>query len=250
MQFLASALNKKDKTFAIEGDEAFHIARVLRKKQGDVLRLFDGRGEILWGKIAGLEARRVWGQLLEEPPQEARGQGRYPFELHLYQALPKGQKWDWVLEKGCEVGFDLFVPLMTSRVIARLSPVQLEAKEQRWKRILGAASKQCGRAKVPELKPVLKFEDAVASLRARQDVLTLFAWESELAPSPFKALAHLASPPPVISIIIGPEGGWSPEEVRLAQDAGFQMISLGPYVLRTETAPLVAASMVAALLVK
>ncbi|MEK7287597.1 MAG: RsmE family RNA methyltransferase [Elusimicrobiota bacterium] len=250
MQFLATSLNKKDGSFVVEGDEAFHIVRVLRKKPGDILRLFDGRGEILWGKITVAETGRIWGRLLESPPKNWSGERHYPFELHLYQALPKGQKWDWVLEKGCEIGFDLFVPLITSRVIAKLDPAQLALKQERWKRVLSAAVKQCGRAKAPELAPLMNFDQAVKALTRRQGVLTLFAWESELAPNAAKALGHLPSPPSSVAIFIGPEGGWSQEEVRLAQEAGFQMLSLGPYVLRTETAPLVAAGMAIALLVQ
>lgn len=228
------------------GQEARHIARVLRKKPGDVLRLFDGKGSVFFGEITEAVPERVAGRVLEHPPAKSAAAGHWPWEIHLYQALPKGSKWDWVLEKGTEVGVTRFVPLISERTIVRVPSGEVSRKTARWRKIVQAAAKQCGVARLPIVEEPQSFGEALQQA-SKKGGLLLFAWESELAEPIWTALAN-QSKPSLVSLFIGPEGGWSLDEAETAKKAGTRPVGLGPQVLRTETAPIAAIAMLNALL--
>ncbi|MBI4368938.1 MAG: 16S rRNA (uracil(1498)-N(3))-methyltransferase [Elusimicrobia bacterium] len=246
MQFLVSTLRPKSGVFEIVGGEARHIVTVLRKKSGDILRLFDGKGSVYWGRIGEMSPERVSGVILGEPPQhEARGLTR-AIEITLYQALPKGPKWGWVLEKGCELGILRFVPVMSSRVIGRPTASGVPVKMERWRRVVRAACKQSGLALLPEIARPMNFKEALADSFQKNEVV-LMAWESEKAAPLWEIIGALGRRVKSLAVLIGPEGGWSLDEVDLARAHGCHLVSLGPHVLRAETAPIVAVSMIYAL---
>jgi 16S rRNA (uracil1498-N3)-methyltransferase len=218
-------------TFILTGSEARHAALVLRKKIGDTIDLFDGKDLSYTGRIRSVSADRVEGMILEKQAAVRTSGG----ELILYQALIKGPKWDWLVEKACEIGVHRLVPLMTARTIVKPSH---EAAFERWKRIALAAAKQCGRSDVMEIAEPEPFSKAIASLP--KDGLALIPWEKEATKTIRQALL---SPSQAIALFIGPEGGWDPQEVDLAVRHGVVAVTLGPTLLRAETAGLVAAAL-------
>ena len=254
MQYLVTSHNLKAKTFELQGKEAYHLAVVLRKKTGDVIRLFDGKDTIFWGLIERVFAQEITGRIVDSSPDRYHIP-KLPYEVYLYQSLPKGAKWDWVLEKCTELGVERFIPIMSARTVVKIEAKELPKKMSRWRKILEAASKQCGVLRIPEIEEPKSFAEALkASLslpsplvgegRVRGSLsLGLFAWESELAKPIWETLKNIKEKPRAVSIFIGPEGGWTLEEAELAKKAGLIPVGLGPTVLRTETAGIVAIAM-------
>jgi len=219
--------------FTLLGSEARHAALVLRKKVGDVIDLFDGKDFSYQGRIESVSADRVAGVILKEISQPPTLRA----ELVLCQALIKGPKWDWLVEKACEVGVTRLVPLVTARTVVK--PSKPEVRD-RWKRIALAASKQCGRSDVMEVTVPKLLADALKDLP--KDELVLIPWEKENKMTIRQAC--LNHPPFSVHVFIGPEGGWESQEVDLAIRHEAIPVRLGPTLLRSETAGLVAATLV------
>nr|BBH94670.1 ribosomal RNA small subunit methyltransferase E [Thermogemmatispora argillosa] len=222
---------------------AHQVRDVLRLPLDEHLLLLDNTGAEVEARIVHTGRSGVEVELLER--REGSGEGC--LRLVLYQGLLKSARFEWILEKGTELGISAFVPLRCQR-----SQVGLEAigatKIQRWRRILQEAAEQCGRARIPELLPVRNLRQALAELPA--DALIVMPWEQEKLLSMRAALrahqeqvrAALLKGPLTVALFIGPEGGLTPEEVALARERGALIVSLGPRILRAETAALVAAA--------
>lgn len=215
----------------LSGKVAHQLARVLRLKPGDHIVLLDNSGLAYEVELAYLGPQTAEVRLVCSfaPQTEPR------LRLILYQALPKGEKFEWILQKGTELGVSAFVPLVTERTIVqspeRIGPQRLA----RWRRILQEAAEQAGRARLPELGPVQTFRQALEALSARAPCL-IAALVPQAMPL-HKALEPLrAAPPSEIALWVGPEGDFSPQEVALAREVGGKVISLGPRTLRAETA--------------
>ncbi len=240
--------------FFLNPDESRHLAVVLRKKPGDQIRLFDGADRCYRALLGKVEPDRVEGTLLDEGTR-----GPFlPYRLRLFQGLPKGEKMEWILEKATELGAAEIVPVVTERSVGRVPPDRLSRRLERWRKIVLSAAKQCGRTDAPEVRAPVSFDEALAL--CGKDSLILFPWEGEEAKSLKGALKALRSgspsphPSPMngggrtsqeliqINLFIGPEGGFSPAEVEKARAAGAVTVTLGPLILRTETAGLMAAS--------
>jgi len=234
-RFLVHPEDVRGQTFALTGSEARHAALVLRKKAGDTVELFDGKDLSFTGRIHSISPERVEGVILEKQ-SEARPSA---FELTLYQALIKGPKWDWLVEKASEIGVSRLVPLVTARTVVK--PVR-EAALERWKRIALAAAKQCGRPDVMKVTAAVHFDEALNAVSP--DGLTLIPWEKESAKSVREACRGWEGAS--ARIFIGPEGGWESNEVDRAVRHGAIAVTLGPILLRSETAGLVAATLVLA----
>lgn len=247
MQFLLYSYDLKAKTFELRGGEAFHVARVLRKKPGDCLRLFDGKGKRLWGEIIAIGDARVSGRIMDTPPLFTDSYDHLGKAVMVFQALPRAAKWEWVLEKGCELGISHFIPIEASRNVVRLTPDEFGKKKPRWERILEASAKQCNTPRIPKLFEPQSFKEALSFCAKFEDTLKIFCWEAQAAPPLWRVFKELKEKPKAAAIFIGPEGGWSPQETQAAQQAGFHLVGLGPFVLRAETAALVAVSMLQAL---
>jgi 16S rRNA (uracil1498-N3)-methyltransferase len=186
--------------------------------------------------------------LLEVAPQHVAGkiarrmlaQGEPRTKISLYQGVLKGHRFEFALQKGTELGIVEFVPLITDRaVIADLG--NADKKHARWERIVQEAAEQSGRGRLPHLEPAILFPRACERAQ-RQGGLLLIPWEDEHSLSLRDVLAKQEKKPFVVSLFVGPEGGFSEEEVDLAQRYGIQSITLGPRILRSETAGLVAAA--------
>lgn len=226
--------NVRNGRFFIEGDEARHLAVVLRKKPGDCVLLFDGAEGNYWVKIESVTPHRVEGAILSETPAPA-----IPFKLRLFQALPKGDKFDFVLQKMTELGASEIVPVYTERSVTKIPPERLPERMRRWERIVMSAAKQSGLSQVPTVHSPFLYERAFSL--CEKGSLILLPWESEDEALLRDVLKELKGKM-VFNVFIGPEGGFSHHEVELAKRHGARLVSLGPLILRTETAGLFVAS--------
>lgn len=180
--------------------------------------------------VATLDVDRgnVRARLVELLPQAARESAR---QIVLAQAIPKGQKLDYVIEKVTELGVTRILPVRTERSVAEAS----ENKLVRWRNIARSAAQQSGRTRVPEIDAPVDFAAVVAEIREFD--AAIFAWE--LARAPLRTVLAGIGEAQRVLLIVGPEGGFSHDEAEAAIAAGAHPVSLGPRILRTETAPLV-----------
>ena len=220
-----------DKSFTLLKSEARHAALVLRKKPGDIIDFFDEKDLSYQGRITSVGPDRVEGVIISQE-KAALGLG---IQLVLCQALIKGPKWDWLVEKASEIGVSTLVPLITARTVVKPSR---ETPHERWKRIALAASKQCGRSDVMKVEAPISFTEAISNLPEKS--LALIPWEKEST----KTIRQAVSTSTAVYIFIGPEGGWETSEVDLAIRHHAIPVRLGPTLLRSETAGLVAATLV------
>jgi 16S rRNA (uracil1498-N3)-methyltransferase len=198
--------------------EAHHLFKVLRGGSGDRIEVVDITGRLFVAELReGGEAA-----VLEELAVPAVAET----EVSLYQAVPKGGRMDLVVEKATEVGVTSIVPLLTERGV--VSP--REGKVGRWRRVAEAAARQSLRLGIPEVSDPVPFTEAVSRVGERGVLL-----HNDLEVPPVEAVVGSRA-----GLFVGPEGGWSEDELRLAGDAGMSLGSLGPYRLRSETAGIVA----------
>ncbi|NLW56187.1 MAG: 16S rRNA (uracil(1498)-N(3))-methyltransferase [Firmicutes bacterium] len=221
------------------GEDAHHLARVLRMKPGDALTAADGQGRLYHLEITALAADTVSALVLGEEVDYSEPTVR----ITLYQSILKGEKMDWVLQKGTEIGISAFVPYLSTRTVARPEPKGYRKKQERWQKIVTAAAKQSERGLIPVVRPITPWTELAELLAGH---LTIVAWEGEQTLSLRAALAEQAStgPPAELSLIIGPEGGLAAAEVEQLVAWGAVPVSLGPRILRAETAGPVAAALV------
>lgn len=211
---------------------AHQLRNVLRLQPGDQIHLLDNKGSSFLAEIEALDRGQAVGRVLA---REA-ATGEPPAEVVLYQCALKADKFEWVLQKATEIGVTRFVPVISSRTIVRPAE-KIRNKYARWQAIIREAAEQSGRGRLPELADPLNWEEAVGQATG----LRLLPWE---ATSPEQGIdTAIPSAPAPISLIIGPEGGISEDEAAFAFAAGWRAVSLGPRVLRAETAALVAAAL-------
>lgn len=213
---------------------ARRLATVLRLQRGDHVVLADGLGRDYEVELKEVSARTVSALIVGERPSPPEPS----LELVLYQSLLRPQRFDLVLEKGTEIGVSRFVPLLSGRAQVRTGAGSQRA--QRWRRIVTEAAEQCGRGRVPAVDPPAPFEKTVRTGPG----LRLIPWEAERSQGLRSYLRALEEPPATVSLFIGPEGGFAEEEVALARRSGCVPVSLGPRILRSETAGIVAAALV------
>lgn len=240
-QFFLPLDSVQEEKFQLSGPEAFHIVKVLRAKPGEKLSLFDGKGGKFEGVIEAINPDgSVSGKILATLEKGTQRQ----VELRLYQGLLKGSHWDYVLEKGTELGVSVFIPVTTPRTVVLLRDERIAAKQERWERVVMAAAKQCQRGQLPAIEKPAEFRDAIRNCTG----VKLIAWEG-LAGAGAKreiaaALAAAEPGPMTVNVFVGPEGGFSDEEIELAQSVGAVPFGLGPRILRAETAALAASAVV------
>jgi 16S rRNA (uracil1498-N3)-methyltransferase len=214
----------------ITGAEAHHLKTVLRMHVGAKAELYDGAGSVIYGEIEQISANSVVSFRILSRRQEQESCN----PLTLVQALlNKGKKMDTVVQKATELGVHSFVPVITRYCEPQGKDSQLL---QRWQRIMLEACKQCGRLRLMEINP----PEPLHGLHFPAEGQKIMPWENETATS--FAAAGVQPGQPLI-LLIGPEGGFHPEEVEQARNCGFRIVSLGPRVLRAETAAIAAAAL-------
>jgi len=216
----AAAITETAVTFTSE--QAHQMTRVLRLKPRDQVIALDGAGAQHLVTLETVTVTLTTGRILSSEP--AFGEPRV--RLTLYQALLKGDRWDYVLQKGTEAGIARFVPVRARRCIAQPEGA---ARRARWQRILTEAAEQSERGIVPALSEPMPLAEALRHAGG----LRLFAYERGVTPM---RVALARKRPAEISIFVGPEGGFEREEAAAAAEAGAQVISMGPRILRAETA--------------
>jgi 16S rRNA (uracil1498-N3)-methyltransferase len=220
-------------TVTLSGDEAHHCLHVLRHVEGDRVILFDGCGAEVLGQLESAGRREASVQVLERrvsPPPACR--------ITLAQAVPKGKNMDLIIEKAVELGATEIVPLLTERTVVRLDPAEAAAKQEKWQTIAREACKQCGQNWLPTVRvPTTMrgyFETAAPAVPRLIGSLAPGAESIKVA---LAACAEMVGGPlREIAIFIGPEGDFAPSEIDLALSHGCRPVTLGPIVLRTETA--------------
>jgi 16S rRNA (uracil1498-N3)-methyltransferase len=213
-----------------EADEARHLGRVRRLRPGDLVEATDGAGHLYTVRLAALAGASAWGTIeaRAEPGRES------PCAITLAQAILKGDRMAWLVQKATELGVARIVPMETARVVARVASGA--APHRRWERIAREAVKQSRRVVVPTVERPRRLADAVAEARTHD--LALLCWERSGL-----TLDHAvptAGRPARLLLLVGPEGGFTPEEVVSAEAAGARPFSLGPRILRAESAGLAA----------
>mgnify|MGYP002784448578 CR=1 FL=1 len=217
--------------FALPAAAAAHVARVLRLGAGDPITLFDGTGMDFPATIESAGKRGVTVTVAPGQPVARES----PLAITLLQGIGRGPRMDLVLQKATELGVAAIRPLLTARTVVRLDADRTEQRRQHWQRILVSAAEQCGRATLPRLHAPA---DLATALAAESGTPWRFVLDPAAAPGLPAGIAGARA----AAILIGPEGGLDPAERALVAAHGFAGLRLGPRILRTETAPLAALS--------
>lgn len=211
-------------------DQVAHHIHVVRLGIGDAITLFNGEGGEYAATLVQTDRKRASAEVKAFSPREAE----LPYSVTLAQALPEGTKIDWIIEKAVELGAAALQPLAARRCVVRLSPERAAKKREHWQGIIVAATEQSGRNRLPRLAELADFGAWIAQQDMHRRIL--------LSPRGKQSLAEWARhhPPQAVSLLIGPEGGFSEQEEQAALSHGALALSMGPRVLRTETAGLAA----------
>ncbi len=209
---------------AVEGDDYTYLFRARRLAVGDAVVIFDGSGHEADAIVAAVQDARATLTV-----GAVRAPLRAGPRITVLQALIKGERMDWCLEKLVEVGVDAIVPIETTRTVVRLDAARRAGRHDRHRALVVAAARQCGRADLPTVTEVVALADALAAVDSEVRVV------AQPGADPLPALGATAS----LAILIGPEGGLAAAEVELAARHGFVAVSLGPTILRAETAGMI-----------
>lgn len=219
----------------IEGEDARYLSGVLRMRLGEKITIVNEAKEEYDCTVTGFDKKSV--TVTVDDIQENRTEP--PFEAVIYQSVSKGERMDYTIQKAVELGADRIVPVFSERCIVKNESGK-SSKIDRWQKIAEEAARQSGRGIVPKVCEPMDFAGAVKS--ASDGEVKIFAWEEEKEQS-LKEILHKrhaqlgeGNKRPVINIFIGPEGGFTEEEAKLAEDNGFSLVTLGPRILRTESA--------------
>lgn len=220
-------------------DAVVRHVQVLRLNPGDAITLFDGRGGSHAATLLDIGKRSAVARLGEHDAAEAEP----PFRVTLAQGLAGGDKMDWLVEKAVELGVGAIQPLQTARAVVRLSGERATKRQAHWQALVAAACEQCGRNRLPAFAPVATLEAWLGALPPAGDTghgpaRLLLSPRAEASLPAFAAAQRDRLLADGVTLLIGPEGGLSPDEEAAARRTGFTGVSLGPRILRTETAGL------------
>lgn len=213
-----------------------HHVFVLRLNMGDQIEIFNGEGGRYLARLIAIEKKRASVEITAFHDDEVE----LPFSLTLAQALPEGSKMDWIIEKAVELGVQQMQPIAAQRCVVKLQADRIEKKLEHWRAIIVSASEQCGRNRLTQLAAPMGIQKFSALSSPSQRIL--------LSPRATQSLADWArqSAPQAVTLMIGPEGGYTDAEENDAVKQGALMLSMGPRILRTETAGLAAISVLSA----
>jgi 16S rRNA (uracil1498-N3)-methyltransferase len=235
-RFFAPSLDPGDETAVLPRDEAAHLTRVLRLTPGDTVAVFDGRGHEFLARVTSAGRRDVRLQILSrlDPPPEPA------VALTLVQAVLKGEKMDEIVRDAVMLGVAAIHPIVTKRTETTVAAMIKGARLDRWRRVALASVKQSRRATLPEIRSPLRLEDFLDEPPAAVRLMLVEPGTSA-AVEPLGSLRGEATPPDA-AVLVGPEGGWSAEELDLAGRRGVKLVSLGHRTLRADAVPVAAIS--------
>ena len=224
--FISKDFIKDDKVF-LDGENANHLTNVLRSKIGEEIEVSCGDGYDYICKIEKINKDNVTCKIIDCFGNESEPN----IKITLYQGLPKSEKMELIIQKCVELGIDEIVPVNTDRVIVKLAGKE-DKKISRWNKISESAAKQSRRGKIPTIQPIINFDEAIR--QAKNKDLKLIPYEKEKETGIKQAIKGFTGKN--IAIFIGPEGGFSDNEIKLALENNITPITLGKRILRTETA--------------
>lgn len=218
---------------SIEGEEAHHALRSKRLETGEWVELLDGRGNVIAARIAGArKSRDLW--IMDLKVETVTSRVAPSPRVEVFAPPPKGDRLEEMIDQLSQVGAAAYTPLVTARTVVEPRPTKLE----RLQRVAGEALKQCGRAWMLEIRPPMTFARA---LQPAPDTMVLLA-DATGTPDALARLTQAQFAAQTRRVLIGPEGGFSPDELAQADAAGVTRVNLGPHILRIETAAVVAAA--------
>lgn len=229
-------INLENKTCIIEGEDVKHISKVLRCRIGEELEICDNDNNEYICEITNIDKSQVELNIVEVVDIKRESD----LKIKVYQGLPKGPKMEMILQKLTEVGVDEIILVQTKRTVVKVDDKKEDKKIERWERIIYEAAKQSKRGKIPKLRGVLSFKEALADMK--ENDFNIAPYENERTKSIKQAIKGVDIKN--IGIFVGPEGGFEDTEIKSIEEIGGQSVSLGPRILRTETASLVASSIV------
>ncbi|GAA6133159.1 16S rRNA (uracil(1498)-N(3))-methyltransferase [Halopseudomonas sabulinigri] len=226
--YLDTPLSEGEQT--LTGDVAHYIGRVLRLGPGAKVQIFNGSGQEWPGEVMAAGKREVLIKL----QAAIAGLPESPLQTHLGQAMSRGERMDWAIQKAVELGVNQITPLFTERCEVKLQGERADKRQAHWQQVAVSACEQCGRSVVPVINPPTSLHDWLPALTSDLKLVLHHRTDQDLDQLP---------KPGSLALLIGPEGGLSADEIHLAETSGFVAARFGPRVLRTETAPVVALSM-------
>jgi len=229
-KFFVDKNNIGEKNIEITGDDAKHISAVLRAKVDEEIIICDGYGTDYLCRLIGINKKQVLAEIIKKYENKNEPE----LKITLYQGLPKGDKMELVIQKCVEIGVDKIIPVITDNTVIKIGE-KAEKKSLRWNKISEAAAKQCGRGKIPRVDKILSFKDAVKASKILDNAIIPYENERKTSIKEFVKSFNGKS----IGIFIGPEGGFSENEINLCKENDITSVSLGKRILRTETAGLV-----------
>ena len=218
----------------IDGADARHVRTVLRSRPGDEVILFDGRGTNYRSRIVKMTSQAIYLAICDQFPAASES----PLHIALGQALVRARKMDRIVRQFTELGGNRFIPLWAQRSTVKPEADRFGKRRDRWRKIAAESVKQCGRSHIPAIEPVHSFQDVVGAY-GTYDLCVIFDTDSRYA-------ADMSDRKKVdrILVMIGPEGGFTTEEVEMARREGFVVSPIGPRVLKSDTAVVAALALI------
>lgn len=215
-------------TVALPDNIVRHL-NVLRVRPNENITLFDGKGKAHAARLTILEKRRAEAEILREETADTES----PLNITLIQSISSGDRMDFTLQKSVELGITAIQPVISERCIVRLDGERAAKRLARWQEIVISACEQSGRNTVPPVLPIIGYREALDKMPSESTKLIMSINRA-------RKLGDIRQPSGAIVFMVGPEGGWTEQEEQQAFEAGFQAVTLGKRILRTETAPLAA----------
>ena len=215
-------------TIVITGEDAKHLATVLRSEKGDCVEVCDGCGTDYCCEITDVDKKEVILKINEKTTCQSEPKTK----ITLFQGLPKADKMEMIIQKCVELGIEKIVPVATHRAVVKLDKKDSLKKIERWQKIAESAAKQSGRGIIPQIGDVITFKEAVKLGAMAQGAIIPYEHEEKRGIREFVKSFSGSE----VAIFIGPEGGFADEEIAVAMENGISSVSLGKRILRTETA--------------
>ena len=237
-QFFVEEAQISEKEIRIEGSDVNHMKNVLRMKFGEKIRISSDTGRNFYGAVSELTDEFVLVTILEELEENTE----LPNKIYLFQGLPKSDKMELIIQKAVELGVYEIIPVSMKNCVAKLEEKKVTSKIARWQEIAKSAAKQSKRSLVPKVQMPMSYKLAIE--KAKELDLFFVPYENERGMQATRDALSQIQKGESIGIFIGPEGGFEESEIETIESIGGKSVSLGPRILRTETASLVASSIV------